>query len=325
MTDRRTSLRRELGQLSWNLRDLSQREVRRRDRAARRGMRLPGLPRSRRRDGSVWAVTMVRNEDDVIARSVRHLLAQGVNHVIVADNLSTDRTREVLDDLADQRVHIAADEEPAYYQGEKMSVLARAACRAGADWVVPFDADELWFGRDGTVAETLRSIAADHPGVGMVKAALHDVIPVDGPRPDLDTSGFLMDASPSLPGKVAFRAHPLARLMMGNHAAMRVGDVVEGLHIAHLAYRSVDQVAGKARRGAAAVEQSGADRGIAWHWRQIAALDDSQVEELWSSMQRGEPHPEINVHARGPMVPVRPLEWTAWDPEGRLSSSSGCP
>lgn len=320
MSDRRTSFRAEFGQLSWALRDLAHREVRRRDRAARRALHLPALPRSPRRKGTVWAVTMVRNEEDIISRTVTHLLAQGIDHVLVADNLSTDRTRQVLDDLGDERVHVATDEEPAYFQGEKMSKLARAAWRSGADWVVPFDADELWFGRDSSVAQALRSIAADCPGVGMVKAALHDAIPTDGLRPDLETSGFLMDSSPSVPGKVAFRAHPLARLAMGNHAAMRVGDVVEGLHIAHLAYRSVDQVAGKARRGAAAVEQASSEANIAWHWRNIASLDDRQIEELWTSVQRGEPHPEINLHARGPMVPVRPLTWTTWDPEKRLAA-----
>lgn len=320
MTDRRSALRVEIGQLAWTLRDLSHPEVRRRDRAARRGLHLPALPRSSRRDGTVWAVTMVRNEEDVIAHTVTHLLSQGVDHVLVADNLSTDRTRQVLEDLRDERVHVATDEEPAYFQAEKMSVLARAAWRWGADWIVPFDADELWFGRDGSVAQTLRSIAADCPPVGMVKAALHDVVPTDGPRPDLATSDFLMDATASVPGKVAFRAHPLARLMMGNHAAMRVGPVLDGLHIAHLAYRSVDQIAGKARRGAAAVEQAGADDAVAWHWRRVAALDDRQIQELWASVQRGEPHPEINVHARGPMVRVRPLAWTKWDPDGLLAT-----
>lgn len=263
---------------------------------------------------------MVRNEEDVIGRTVTHLLAQGIDHVLVADNLSTDRTRQVLEDLGDGRVHVATDEEPAYFQGEKMSVLARAAWRSGADWVVPFDADELWFGSDHSLAHALRSIAAHCPEVGMVKAALHDVIPTDGLRPDLDTTSFVMDSSPSIPGKVAIRAHPLARLAMGNHGATRVGRVVEGLHIAHLAYRSVDQVAGKARRGAAAVEQSGAEADIAWHWRNIARLDDRQIEELWTSVQRGESHPEINLLARGPMVPVKPLTWTTWDPDGRLSA-----
>lgn len=322
MTDRRVSIRQELGQLSWALRDLSQPEVRRRDRAARAGIRLPTLPRSSRRAGSVWAVTMVRNEEDIIGRSVRHLLSQGIDHVLVADNMSTDRTRQVVESLSDDRVHLATDAEPAYYQGEKMSVLARAAWRSGADWIVPFDADELWFGGDVDVAHQLRSIAAARPGVGMVKAALHDVVPTDGLRPDLDGSAFLMDATPAAPGKVAFRAHPLARVAMGNHAAMRVGEVAEGLHIAHLAYRSIDQVAEKARRGAAAVEQAGAEDSIAWHWRRIAKLDEGQVQELWASLQRGEPHPEINVHARGPMVPAHPLLWTKWDPEHQLTDAS---
>jgi hypothetical protein len=52
----------------------------------------------------------------------------------------------------DSRVHVVTDREPAYFQAAKMTRLARAAARAGADWVVPFDADELWFADRG-VAE----------------------------------------------------------------------------------------------------------------------------------------------------------------------------
>ena len=47
---------------------------------------------------TVVAVTMVRDEEDVIRSTVAHMLDE-VDAVIVADNLSTDRTREILDDL----------------------------------------------------------------------------------------------------------------------------------------------------------------------------------------------------------------------------------
>ena len=68
-------------------------------------------------------------------------------------------TREFLLNLAsrDPRIHVALDEEPAYHQSEKMTWLAHCAWRAGADWIVPFDADEFWFAPGRSVAEALRA------------------------------------------------------------------------------------------------------------------------------------------------------------------------
>ena len=60
------------------------------------GMDLPALPHHR----GVWAVAMVRNEADVIETSLRHLVAQGVEHILVVDNMSEDGTPAVLSRLA---------------------------------------------------------------------------------------------------------------------------------------------------------------------------------------------------------------------------------
>src|SRR5262245_40129378 len=107
-------------------------------------------------DGPIWAITMVRDEEDIIEESIVHLLRQGVDRVLVADNLSNDRTRPILESLGRTLpVHVTSDPIHPYWQGEKMSLLARAATRFGASWIVPFDADELWHGLDGTVRETL--------------------------------------------------------------------------------------------------------------------------------------------------------------------------
>ena len=86
------------------------------------------------------AVCMARDEADVIGSTVAHMLAQ-VDAVIVADNLSTDRTREILDQLAggsSGRLVVVEDPDPAYRQSEKMTALAlRARLDFGAkaiDW-----------------------------------------------------------------------------------------------------------------------------------------------------------------------------------------------
>lgn len=84
---------------------------------------------------------MVRNEQDVIETVIRHLLAEGVDHVLVADNLSTDQTRAILDRLSEiLPVTVIDDPEPAYRQSEKVTALARRAGEQGGTWIIPFDA-----------------------------------------------------------------------------------------------------------------------------------------------------------------------------------------
>jgi len=150
-----------LGTAWRTLRRAADRDHHRAARAARDGIRLPRMRPRRRVPGQVWAVTMVRNELDVLPLVLDHLEAQGVDQVLVADNGSTDGTLEMLQARASQgRLLLARDSEAAYYQAAKMTLLARAAWRAGADWVVPFDADELWFAAHGLLADHLRRTPA---------------------------------------------------------------------------------------------------------------------------------------------------------------------
>ena len=50
--------------------------------------------------GAVMAVTMVKDEADIIGRVITHLLEQEVDRVIVADNMSSDDTPQILAELA---------------------------------------------------------------------------------------------------------------------------------------------------------------------------------------------------------------------------------
>src|ERR1043165_5300170 len=88
----------------------------------------------------VVGISMVKDEADIIAATLRHMKTQ-VDHLIVADNLSTDGTREILRKFD---VEVVTDPEPAYRQSAKMTRLAQLARERGADWGVPFGAGENW-------------------------------------------------------------------------------------------------------------------------------------------------------------------------------------
>ena len=273
----------------------------------------PSLGKRPRVEGSVWAVTMVRNEEDTIGRTVRHLFRQGVDGVIVADNLSTDGTARVLRELAEGLpVHVAHDGLVAYYQGTKMTVLADMARRSGADWIVPFDADELWFARDALLADWLRT--SDVPVVG---ARIHNVFPAltdDAADQNPFSRLRLMDLSPSPYTKVAFRAIPGATIEMGNHGVLRRGPYGDhALRIAHFPWRSLEQLKDKVVAGSRAVLAVGDLQSVSVeHWRTLAANDAELAEVAWASLCRGQAITGSGWLPVGRLVEMPVWTWPTW-------------
>jgi hypothetical protein len=101
---------------------------------------------------------MVRDEADIIAPTLEHHLAQGVDRIIVTDNGSTDGTGEILERFA-ERGSIDLRHDPVHrkQQSEVVTGMARDAARLyGADWVVNADADEFWLPVDRAL--TLRDV-----------------------------------------------------------------------------------------------------------------------------------------------------------------------
>jgi hypothetical protein len=227
--------------------------------------------------GEIWAVGLARNEADIIEETVRVLIAQGVDPVVVLDHHSDDDTAAILRRLgAELPVTVLDDPIPQFWQGEKTTRLARAAAAAGASWVVPFDADELWFGDPGrTLAETLRSLEGN-----VARAAWFHYQPVD---PD-DAASYAerfpyRAAMPSPNPKVAFRANWLVHVDPGNHRVFTAcPQVVDALRIAHYSVRTPEQILRKARDGAAAIRAEGGSLDGAPRWRELDGADAAAAE-----------------------------------------------
>lgn len=264
------------------------------------GFDLPELPAM----SGPCAVAMVRDEADVIERSVRHLAEQGIPHIVVVDNGSKDATPDILRRLAEEipGLVVGADREPAYVQSAKMTRLADLASAAGATWVVPFDADELWFGAEGTLAEAL--VAADAP---VLRAVMHNAFPA------ADGSGPLLDTTAHFNVKVAFRPRSGAVVEMGNHEVLRPGVRAEGLRILHLPWRSFEQFARKSRTGAQAIALADTPEDKAYHWRRLGALDDEALRAAWEALLAGQPLTDAAWYPRGTLRPLRSDAPTRWD------------
>lgn len=280
---------------------------------------VSGIVRRPRQPGSVWGVCLARNEEDIIGHTVQHMLRQGLDGIIVVDNMSTDQTRSILNDLAanDPRVIVGTDHQVGFHQGGKVSYLAHLAWRAGAEWVVPFDADEFWYAKGGTVASFLAAQPSD-----AVWCDFRNVYPtLELEQIDLDRDNAVqVECEESSWLRVCFRSRRWVWVGEGNHA-LRDSDELptRGLHMLHYSYRSFEQYSRKVDQGVAALEAAGIDDSIATHWRYWASLPEHQRRDLWRRYLT-----EDGAGADGPIPPKErvtvsdPTKWTSWDPQGIL-------
>lgn len=247
---------------------------------------------------TLWGVTMVKDELDVLPYTLAHMIGEGVDGLIIADNLSTDGTWEWLcthvPDLPCETI-LERDEEVAYYQSVKMTGHYQHATRLGADWVIPFDADEVWHSSDGRSLATF--FAELGPDVDCAEAAIYNYFPTSGddPAKEIPFQRILhRDPMVSVMVKTAVRAAvPGLVVEQGNHGAHaeRPLRAARGsLTVGHFPWRSPDQFERKVANGSRAYDATGATMGSAQgaHWRQHGQiLHDSgsaalrQVYDEW--------------------------------------------
>lgn len=112
------------------------------------------------------AVSIVKNEADIIEAFVRHTFAW-VDHHLVFDHDSTDGTREILLALRHEGLPVTLfhDGDPGHLQQARSNHLTRLAAEAhGADWVLPLDADEILAGPGRAMLEqSLATLGARQP------------------------------------------------------------------------------------------------------------------------------------------------------------------
>lgn len=238
----------------------------------------------------IAAISMVRNEADVIGYTISHLQAEGVDQIIVADNGSTDGTGDILRELG---VTVVDDPEVGYYQSEKMTRLMNQAIDIGATWVIPFDADELWYSPKGRLGDVIPKFRGK-----VLEAQIIDHRPdvsddENDPNPFTRMPNRLLDPLPLT--KVSFRPNPNMVIAQGNH------DVNEKdwegrpwlkvtsrnrrlLELRHFPYRSFEQMARKVRQGAEAYAATDLPQELGDHWRSMGAETDEQLSARWEQM-----------------------------------------
>jgi len=225
---------------------------------------------------SVYGITVVRDEADIVETSLRHM-AREVDHLIVGDHRSTDGTTDILAALADELpLTVVTETHPGHHQDERMTRYAAMAHEQGAEWVVPFDADEIWYSDGGTLREALAA-CPEQIGVLACRGWDHMVRDDEGPF-----SPWRQPTQQPLP-KVVFRAHPQVQVAMGNHSVAHPLPSGEGpINYRHFQYRDFEQLVRKVREGTKATDAAGHDTDTDFHWRELAAMSDDELRLRWA-------------------------------------------
>ncbi len=223
---------------------------------------------------TLWAIMNTKDDVDIIDACIRHTLAEGAEHILVSDMQSSDGTREVLDGYVTAgAVTVFEDRSPIHHQVESMTRLARLAYDAGADWVLPVDADEFWVTTDGrTIAEALDALPQS---VGRVYARMYQHHDWNLKEPE---------AKPN--PKCTFRSRPDVTVALGNHDVDGVGGdaAYNVLEVREIQYRSFDQFVAKiAKQNATFDPTEGPGQGT--HHKQYKGWSRREMAEAWDRIR----------------------------------------
>lgn len=248
---------------------------------------------------------LVRNEEDILAENIRFHHAMGVDNFIIMDNLSTDSTPQIIEQLSEEfEIDSLRQEEDNYNQWRWVTEMARrAASKHNADWVINNDADEFWFPKVGNLKTLCSSLPLE---VGVLAVQRHNaVVTCDEEKVSADATSHpcqsvvfeyqsLNQLGKPLPGKVLHRASEEVTVAQGNHNVTDIsGDRAKAgdrLIILHFPYRSLQKYESKIRLGGAAYNRNNElAPGIGKTWREhYTSLNsengDSDITKFWSDL-----------------------------------------
>jgi len=207
-------------------------------------------------------VSVVKNEADIIEANIRHNLGF-LDRIIVFDHDSCDATPRILDALAAEGLPVtlltrrADRREFGFWQGEFMTALAKLAFEQhGADYVFPIDADEFIDAPSREAIETALDVCPNEVANIEWRTYVPGLDDAPGTHPLESLRWRIETASPSLPKIVVSRRVTSRDWLIGrgNHAfcnrdgnalSIHAAAPVEGLRLAHLPFRSPQQLTAK--------------------------------------------------------------------------------
>lgn len=254
---------------------------------------------------NILGISTVRNEADIIRLTILHHLSIGFDGLLVVDNGSTDGTDKELDLFrGDERVRWTRNESP-WHQAELFTDLAREAFNIGADWIVPFAADEFFYARSLNFRQVLAEAEAEAlmvPAINFIQVrdqhrasrktlltmtcrAPHQVGPPERCK-ELVEAGEIALVEIKFPPRWVCRATSDISFSEGCHHIFGLDGpfrYCSELAILHAPLRSRDTLDKKADHGRRH-DEAGSPRGMGWHSRRLARLQaEGALEQEWAA------------------------------------------
>ena len=225
----------------------------------------------------VAAVFTCKNEIDIVELSLRHVLAEGIDHIYMNDGCSTDGTREVIDSLAAEtgQITVLTDNDQYVDQPGWTNRLAAMAGNDGAEWILPNDIDEFAYSVDGkTIVDTLSNL----------DSSIHKLYMRVYPH-----KGWNMRfVEPHGMPKVAYRYTPDARVVWGSHEVSQpsndTGGVWNILDMREMQYRSYEHFVEKAHARQAHLSPQDKANGVGGHHTRLEGWTNEQMAVEWSNL-----------------------------------------
>lgn len=247
----------------------------------------------------IAGVISVRNEIDVIDFVIKHHFSQGLDAIFVCDNGSSDGTFEHLTLMSekDSRLFLTSDSGD-FHQSQITTKLSMMAKDRGAEWIVPFDADEIWFSKN-KISEDLKNIKDD-----AVKIRINNYVqnyfydPSNHPYESIKymipekfseaTESQVMKQKRSViefpwDYKHIIKTSGLKNVGPGSHVYENNSkNVYEGkiFHIAQVFLRSKNDIYKKIDHGIR-LKNAGYPVEHGWECQRLIGMNDDQIEEEW--------------------------------------------
>jgi glycosyl transferase family 2 len=254
----------------------------------------------------VAGVSLMRDEEDIVALNLLFHLSLGIDEILVIDNGSSDSTLSILRRLAKRtgKVRWSID-SGTYRQHELTTGLAREAARRGADWIMVIDADEFWQPSKPLkqiLVETAASVLMV-PIVNFIQRRaqrtrspdqlLHMTRRVESPvGPVADTRHLVESRSIAFvemeyPPKCITRASDSMDIHPGNHKITGVEgseETTNAVRCLHAPLRSFEVLRGKVEQGRRVEEARVFPPTGGWHvkrWRRLA--QEGELDAEWNA------------------------------------------
>jgi len=211
---------------------------------------------------------LVRDEEELLRANLEYHFARGVDFVIATDNLSRDRTPEILREFESKGLlKYIFEPDDDYSQDLWVTRMARIAAREHKmDWVIHADADEFWRPLGGTIKGVLAAAEPETDGFSVERSNFVPVAGYDTSRPFYEQLVHRERVSRnvlgrSLPPKVVHRCCEQVHVAQGNHSfSMEGREAVirpsSSLEILHFPVRDYETFETRIKDGGRAYENN---------------------------------------------------------------------